>query len=517
MRVEDFLRDTARRLPGKTALVAGSTRLSYADLDALSDRMAAAVVAGGVMRRDRVVLMMENSWQLAVAVFAVLKAGAVVSPVSVSMKAAKLAGLLNDCSARAVIADAGAAGTVEAAAAGALTVRLIVLSGGADAGLATGRIRFEDALADIRSPLPSGAGIGLDLATLIYTSGTTGEAKGVMMTHGSVMFASRSVISYLESRESDVVLCVLPLSHSYGLYQLFMAAAVGATLVLEKSFAFPQLIFAKMAEEGVTGLPLVPTMAAIICAQRSLSGGQFPALRYITNAAAALPPARVARLREIFPNVRLYAMYGQTECKRATYLPPDQIEARPDSVGVAIPGTEAYVVDDQGRRLGPGVAGELVVRGPHLMKGYWGKPEATARALRPGPYPWERVLHTGDLFRSDAEGYLYFVGRRDDIIKTRGEKVSPAEVEAVLHALPGVREAAAIGVTDPVLGTAIRAVIVLAPDAKLTAHDIIRHCARNLEDFMVPKSVVFRDALPKTESGKISRRLIEAEVMETAA
>jgi acyl-coenzyme A synthetase/AMP-(fatty) acid ligase len=201
-------------------------------------------------------------------------------------------------------------------------------------------------------------------------------------------------------------------------------------------------------------------------------------------------------------------MHGMTECKRCTWLPPEQLPLRPTSVGIPVPGTEAWVADETGARLGPGEVGELVVRGPHVMQGYWEDPEATARALRPGPYPWERVLHTGDLFRMDEEGFLYFVSRKDDIIKTRGEKVSPREVENVLYLLPEVREAAVIGVPDPLLGMAVKAVLVLAPGASLGEREVIRHCAARLEEFMVPKQVEFRVELPKTDSGKISRRLV---------
>jgi long-chain acyl-CoA synthetase len=331
-----------------------------------------------------------------------------------------------------------------------------------------------------------------------------------------VVAAATSITTYLENTADDVILNVLPISFDYGLYQVLMAAKVGATLVLEQSFAFPQAIFARMAAERVTGLPLVPTMAALILQMRDLAPGVFPHLRYITNTAAALPPAHIARLQALFPGARLYSMYGVTECKRCTYLPPAELARRPGSVGIAIPGTEAYVVDEHGARVAPGVVGELVIRGAHVMKGYWENPDATARALRPGPFEWEKVLHTGDLFRADADGFLYFVARKDDIIKTRGEKVSPKEVENALYALPGIREAAVVGVPDPVLGHALKAVVAADPQAKLTAHDVIRHCARHLEDFMVPKMVEFRDTLPKTESGKISRRLVAA-ALEPAA
>jgi acyl-CoA synthetase (AMP-forming)/AMP-acid ligase II len=347
---------------------------------------------------------------------------------------------------------------------------------------------------------------------IVYTSGSTGFPKGVMMTHQNVVSAATSITTYLESAADDVVLSVLPLAFDYGLYQALMCAKVGATLVLEKSFTYPAVLLEKLRRERVTGLPLVPTVAAVLLQLKDLAPGAFPDLRYITNTAAALPPAHIARLQELFPATKIFSMYGLTECKRCTYLPPAQLSLRPGSVGIAIPGTEAYVVDEAGRKAPPGATGELVIRGGHVMKGYWGDPQATERALRPGPFPWEKVLYTGDLFRTDEQGYLYFVARKDDIIKSRGEKVSPKEVENVLYELAGVREAAVVGVPDAVLGMAIKAVISADPEAGLTERDVIRHCAKRLEDFMVPKSVEFRDGLPKSANGKISRSQVMMEL-----
>jgi acyl-CoA synthetase (AMP-forming)/AMP-acid ligase II len=369
-------------------------------------------------------------------------------------------------------------------------------------------VHWGQALETAASATPAAPGIDLDLAMLIYTSGSTGFPKGVMMTHRNIEAAATSITTYLESRADDIVLNVLPIAFDYGLYQVLMAVKVGATLVLESSFAFPQKILELAAREKVTGLPLVPTMAAILVRQRNLKPGSLPHLRYITNTAAALPPAHISQLRAMFPHAVLYSMYGLTECKRCTWLPPAELARRPDSVGIAIPGTEAYVVDDGGERAAPGVTGELVIRGAHVMQGYWEDAAATECVLRPGRYPWEKVLHTGDLFRTDADGFLYFVGRKDDIIKSRGEKVSPKEVENVIYALPGIVEAAVLGEPDPILGQAIKAVVVAEPTAALTEEAVIRHCARHLEDFMVPKIVEFRASLSKTDTGKISRRLV---------
>ena len=506
MRVEEFLRVSARRSPGKTALVAGKLRPTFTDVDIASDRLAATFVAKGVKRGDRVVVFMDNCVEAVVAIFATLKAGAVFSPVNASTKAEKLAYILNNCGAAALVTQHKLTGTAADALAEAASVKLTVVAGGQEAPTLPNAIHWREAQA--REPQLAVAGIDGDLAMIIYTSGSTGFPKGVMMTHANIEAAATSITTYLENTPDDVIMNVLPISFDYGLYQVLMAMKLGATLVLEKSFVFPQAVFDKLRAERVTGFPIVPTMAALILQMRDLRPGAFPDLRYITNTAAALPPAHIQRLQELFPGVRLYSMYGQTECKRCTWLPPVELSRRPGSVGIAIPNTEAYVVDDIGERVEPGIVGELIIRGPHVMKGYWQDQAATDRALKPGPLPWEKVLHTGDLFRTDEEGFLYFVGRKDDIIKSRGEKVSPKEVESVLYALPGVREAAVIGVPDPVLGHAIKAVVALEPDVTITRDDVIRHCAKHLEDFMIPKAVEFRAELPKSENGKIDRREI---------
>jgi long-chain acyl-CoA synthetase len=360
-------------------------------------------------------------------------------------------------------------------------------------------------------PLPP-AGITLDLCMLVYTSGSTGFPKGVMMTHQNVDAAATSITSYLGMRTDDVVMNVVPISFDYGLYQLIMAAKVGATVVLEKSFAFPQAIFKRMAEERVTGFPLVPTMAAMILQMRSLPEGATEHLRFITNTAArAAARAYPAPARDVSPTRAFSRCTARPRASAAPICRPRSSTAVRAPSASPSPAPKPMSPTRPAAPLPHGEVGELVVRGPHVMKGYWENPEATARALGEGRFPWERVLKTGDLFRADAEGFLYFLGRKDDIIKTRGEKVAPKEVETVLYMLDGVSDAVVIGIEDPILGAAIKAVIAQAPGAALTKDDVVRHCARHLEDFMVPKHVEFRAELPKSDNGKIDRRAIAAE------
>jgi amino acid adenylation domain-containing protein len=446
----------------------------------------------GVQRGDRVVVFLQNSPEAVISIFGALMAGGVFSVVNPSTKADKLAYILNNCTAKALITEPRLAAVATQAKAEAPAVAAMIMT----------PFGFSDAKA------PRFAGIDLDVAMIVYTSGSTGFPKGVTMTHANIVAAATSITTYLESSADDIVLSVLPLAFDYGLYQALMCAKVGATLILEKSFAFPQVILQKLKTERVTGFPLVPTMAALLLQMKDLVPGMFPDLRYVTNTAAALPAAHIQRLRELFPTTKLYSMYGLTECKRCTYLPPAELDRRPGSVGIAIPGTEAYVVNEAGERAKPGEVGELVIRGAHVMKGYWADEAATNRALKQGPFPWEKVLYTGDLFRTDEEGFLYFVGRKDDIIKTRGEKVSPKEVENVLYEIAGIREACVIGVPDAILGQALKAIV--AADEGVTEADIIRHCRSRLEDFMVPATVEFRGQVPKSENGKIARKELVA-------
>ena len=508
MLVQDFLHESSRMHPDKVALVCAGERLTYAQIEEQANRLAHALRQHGVQRGDRVAIFLNNCVEAVVALFAILKAGGVFVMVNRTTKQEKLTFILNNCQAVGLLADTRFAetGQLQPVLTSVDSLKFAVVCGRQPtSGTTTDPRRLDYAALQAAFP-PSRApsiNIDLDLACLIYTSGSTGDPKGVMCDHSNVVFAAGSIITYLENRASDIVLNVLPLSFDYGLYQVFMTFKFGGTLILENSFAYPAVILKRIVEEKVTGFPGVPTIFAMLV-QLDLSPYDLSALRYLTNTAAALPPTHITDLRHKFPSATLYSMYGLTETKRTLYLPPEQLDQRPASVGIAIPGTEVWIEDDGGQRLGPGQVGELVSRGRHVMRGYWENPAATAARFRAGPLPGERVCHTGDLFRMDEAGFLYFVGRKDDIIKSRGEKVAPKEVENVLYGLRGVTEAAVIGVDDPILGQAIKAIVVVK-GAPLTQAEVLAHCRAHLEDFMVPRFVEFRTELPKTSSGKIKR------------
>lgn len=495
---------------GKTAVIVEGQPFTYRQLLDSAQRLAAALQSRGLQRGDRVAIYMDNTWPCIVSVYATLLAGGVFLIVNPQTKADKLEFILTDSGAAILLTDAHLFNIFSAAVGRAHSPKAIIMSGPLEvaASLKTVPVTgFEAALKE-SSGFTSPGTIPLDLAALIYTSGSTGQPKGVMQTHQSMVFAAGSLIEYLRLDRTDRILCLLPLAFDYGLYQLLMAISLGATLVLERSFTYPAQIYARMNETGVTVFPGVPTIYSMMISAHSRSPLVFPSVRRVTNTAAALPDAFVGKLHEIFPKALVYKMYGLTECKRVCYLEPELADQKPGSVGKAIPGTEVYLLDASGRPVPPGGTGILHVRGPHVMLGYWNRPDLSEFMLRPGKLPGERVLCTHDHFRMDAEGFLYFVGRTDDIIKTRGEKVSPVEVEDALHRIPGVREAAVVGIPDDVLGQAIRAFVVPDVGATLTEKQVRAQSATMLEAFMVPKEVVFRESLPKTTTGKVSKRLL---------
>ena len=471
----------------------------------MAENAALALRQLGLRRGDRVALCLENSWEAVVAIFAVARLGAIFVPLGRSIKAQKLTQILADCTPTAVFADARMRAVVDDA---------LTRFGGVGVYIAVGDVQaadqarvwtpFETLLKDnaVAPQLPA-EGIDLDLAALIYTSGSTGRSKGVMLSHGNIETSTASINAYLRNSADDVILDVLPLSFDYGLYQLFLAFSSGACLVLERAFMYPAALLELIARERVTALPIVPTLAALF-ARQDLSAYDLSSLRYITNTGAPLPPAHIRMLRRAVPHVQIFSMYGLTECKRVSYLPPDQIDHRPDSVGHPMDNVEVFVADETGRLSTEG-SGELVIRGSNVMQGYWRAPEETARVLKPGPLPGQMLLYSGDRFRIDPDGYMYFEARLDDVIKCRGQRVSPKEVENVLYEIAGVTGASVSGIPDEILGTAVKARISVDPSVSLTDQAVLRHCAAKLEDFMVPKVVEFVNEFSTTESGKIKR------------
>jgi long-chain acyl-CoA synthetase len=527
--LHEYFEETAERLPRKPAVITADGRWTYGMIREQSARLSLSLQSCRVQKQDRVAIFLDNEAEAIVSILGALKSGAIFVVLNGALKARKLGYILKDCGAAALITDSAKAKVVEEAVRslekspiliwkgeeskipGSLTAHSLTwdatlgssLSGQAPQGRTQGL--------PPSNPLDSRC-IDLDLAALIYTSGSTGDPKGVMSPHSGMIAAASSIIRYLENTEEDILLNVLPLSFDYGLYQAIMALMVGATLVLERSFLYLHPVLKRIEQEQVTGFPLIPMILAMLLGLQDLKRYDFSSLRYVTNTGAALPVDHIRRFRTLLPQVKLFSMFGLTECKRVSYLPPEDLDKRPGSVGKAIPNCEVWIEDESGRVLGPGETGQLVIRGSNVMRGYWNDPELTARHFRAGRYPGEMILHSGDLFRMDAEGFLYFLGRKDDMIKCRGERVSPKEVENLICEVNGVREAAVIGLPDEIEGQAITACVVCDGRADLDEKAIRKHCNRHLEPFAVPRHIVFMKHLPRAAHGKIDRRSLAEEM-----
>jgi acyl-CoA synthetase (AMP-forming)/AMP-acid ligase II len=351
--------------------------------------------------------------------------------------------------------------------------------------------------------------IGKDLAAILYTSGSTGKPKGVMLSHAQVMAGASIVSTYLEITEADRILAVLPFSFDAGMNQLMTAWQRGSTLILI-NFVFAREVVQTLLKERVTGLAGVPTFWSLMAQpSSSLARQPLPHLRYITNTGGAMPQVVLAALQNLLSGTRIFLMYGLTEAFRSTYLPPEELGRRPTSMGRAIPDTEILVVREDGSPCKAGEIGELVHRGPTVSMGYWGQPELTAKVLRPHPFlppelgDVEKVCYSGDFVTMDEEGFLYFVGRRDTMIKSSGFRISPSEVEEVLFKSDLLKGAAVIGIPDEVLGQAIKAFVVTRDGEALNVDALREFCSRNMPRHMVPTAIEALDEMPKTTSGKV--------------
>jgi acyl-CoA ligase (AMP-forming) (exosortase A-associated) len=508
--IHHMLWSSAQRLPDKEALVHGQDRLTYAELVDHVARLAVALRRAGLRRGDRVGIYLEPSLAQVVAIFAVSQADGVFVPINAALVPEQVKHIASDCTISGLITTAARL-TALADVLGELPSLKFAFT--ADPAPAiTGPVSVA-ALPELPPvtlpPRPANQNIGQDLAAILYTSGSTGKPKGVMLSHAQIMAGSSIVSSYLEITEADRILAVLPFSFDAGLNQLMTAVQQGGTLVLIK-FVFAREVVDVLLRERITGLAGVPTFWSLLTQPSSgLLRHRFPHLRYITNTGGTMPQSVLATLRQALPTTKIYLMYGLTEAFRSTYLPPEELDRRPTSIGKAIPNTEILVINDQGQLCKPGEVGELVHRGPTVSMGYWGKPELTAAVLRPHPLlpaelgDSERVAYSGDLVTLDEDGFLYFVGRRDNMIKSAGFRISPTEIEEVLMQSRWLREAAVIGVPDPVLGQAIKAVVVPAEGVTVTGEDLRTFCAARLPAYMVPRTVELVQDLPKTTSGKI--------------
>ncbi len=497
---------SAGKYPSKTAIIVNSKEYSYSCLKENAEKLACHLVLSGIKKRDRVAVYMNNSWQSTVSIFGITLAGAVFLVINPQTRANKLQYILKDSGAKTLISEDILCNEISKALAGSTSIQEVIISG--DTGQITRfsglkSVSYDNIISDNNITLPLPKIIPNDLSALIYTSGSTGFPKGVMMTHQSMVFTTWSLIEYLRLSEDDRILLILPLAFDYGLYQLIMAITIGGSLVVEESFAFQKSIYEHIDLYRPTVFPGVPTIFALMIATNKQTGLSFDCIKKVTNTAAALPAEFIPDLKNIFPNALIFKMYGLTECKRVCYLEPELIDIKPESVGKAIPGTEVFLLSTEGKPVPRGEHGILHIRGPHVMSGYWNKEDLSREMLRPGDLPGERILCSNDWFKMDEEGFLYFLGRTDDIIKTRGEKVSPVEIANVIYKLTGIKEVAVMGIPDEIMGESIIVFVTKHDNSQLVEKDILKECTSKLETFMVPKRIVFLSEMPKSSNGKI--------------
>ncbi len=509
--IHHMLWNSAKRSPDKPALVYRSKSLTYQEVLQQVSGLAAGLKQIGVERRDRVGIYLDPSLELVISIFGISQAGAAFVPINGLLLPEQVGHIAQDCEMRGLITTRKRLAMLDEVLGRLPGLKyLVIIEDESDAPYPPSVFWFDELLETTDGSSGMDSCIGNDLAAILYTSGSTGKPKGVMLSHSNVVNGSSIVSTYLEITEYDKILAVLPFSFDAGLNQLMTAFQQGCTLVL-MTFVFAKEIVQTLLKEQITGLAGVPTLWNLLSQSNStLQKNRFPHLRYITNTGGAMPQNVLGILRNALPTTSVYLMYGLTEAFRSTYLPPEELDRRPTSMGKAIPNTEILVVNERNEPAKPGEVGELVHRGPTVSLGYWGNPELTAKVLRPHPFMKshsgidEIVCYSGDLVKMDEDGFLYFVGRRDSMIKSAGFRISRTEVEEALYQSGMVKEAAVIGVPDEILGQAVTAFVVKNSHGSVNLNDLSVFCATKLPRYMMPKTFHILESLPKTPNGKVN-------------
>jgi len=504
----------AEARPDATALRFKGQALTYADLARATRQLACGLMRLGLDRSERVAVYLPKQFETVIAFFGTSLAGGVFVPVNPLLKADQVAHILTDCNVRILITSPERAADLEAVLATCPDLRHIVLVGKAGSVSRAKSLGWAELLGS--EDRVGHRVLDVDMAAILYTSGSTGKPKGVVLSHRNMMTGARSVAEYLRNVPADRLLAVLPFSFDYGFSQLSTAFLTGASVTL-MDYLFARDVITMVANERITGLAGVPPLWVQLAEQTWPEPAQA-SLRYITNSGGAMPRSTLARLRASLPRTKPFLMYGLTEAFRSTYLPPEEVDRRPDSMGKAIPQAEILVVRPDGTICDTDEPGELVHRGSLVALGYWNDAQKTAERFKPLPGQdpglvlTEMTVWSGDTVRRDAEGFLYFVGRRDEMIKTSGYRVSPTEVEEVLYATGLVRDAVAVGVAHPTLGQAVVIVASAAEGRSNDSETLLKECRQRLPTFMVPLHIEWQDSLPRNPNGKFDRPRLASEM-----
>jgi acyl-CoA ligase (AMP-forming) (exosortase A-associated) len=521
--LHELVLEAAQTAAERPALRHQSQTWTYATLAEQIGRCAAALVSLGLGRGERLAIYLDKRFETVAAAFGAAHAGCVFVPVNPLLKAEQVGYILRDCNVRILVTSAERLGLLAATLAECPDLRVVLVVGPSPPErLVTKSVYAWDDLLRQGSIAASHRVIDIDMTAILYTSGSTGKPKGVVLSHRNMVAGASSVAQYLENRPDERILCALPLSFDAGFSQLTTAFASCAQAVL-LNYLLVRDVLVTCEREQITGLTAVPPLW-IQLAKLEWPEAARRSMRYVANTGGHMPKPTLDALRGRLPDARVYLMYGLTEAFRSTYLPPEEVDKRPDSIGKAIPNAEIMVVREDGSCCDPGEPGELVHRGALVSLGYWNDPGKTAERFRPAPgQPAELVMPeiavwSGDTVRTDADGFIYFVGRRDEMIKTSGYRVSPTEVEEVLYGTGLVAEAAALGVPHPVLGQSIT-VVAIAPAGETLDSDRLQGMLRErLPAYMVPAEIIdFGGPLPRNPNGKIDRKRISEWLVERAA
>ena len=502
------------------ALTFKDTTLTYAELKRELDAFAGALGGVGLARGHRVGVYLDKRIETVVSLFGTSAAGGVFVPVNPLLRPKQVAHIINDCDVRILVTSVERLELLRDELEACESVTHVIVVGELPAG-ADPNPAYEVLAWDEVCVVPAGGrlratGIDVDMAAILYTSGSTGKPKGVVLSHRNLVAGADSVSEYLENDEDDCILAALPLSFDAGFSQLTTGFRAGAHVVLV-NYLLPGDVIRLCARHRVTGLTCVPPLW-IQLADQAWPPEATSGLRYFANTGGRMPRATLQKLRAIFPNARPYLMYGLTEAFRSTYLDPSEVDKRLDSIGKAIPNAEILVVRPDGSPCGPGEQGELVHRGALVAMGYWNDPERTAERFKPAPGrdyglgDSELAVWSGDLVVADDDGFLYFVSRADEMIKTSGYRVSPTEIEEVAYDTGLVGGAVALGVDDPVLGQRIVLVVSPANGNGLTSEALLARLKRELPLYMLPKEVVVRPDLPRSPNDKFDRNLLRTQL-----
>jgi len=518
-----LITDTACRLPDAEALKLKNNSLTYQELNQHTMQFSSALQFHGISRYSRIAVFLPKTFETVITIFGSSMAGCVFVPVNPVLKPEQVRYILNNCNVRVLVTSTDRLRLLQEALGHCQDLHTVICT---DDELADDisfdhitLYTWENYLKAIKELMPEIRSVDTALAAILYTSGSTGKPKGVMLSHRNMVCGANSVSEYLSNDKNDRILAVLPFSFDAGFSQLTTGFKNGACVIM-LDYLLPRDVIKTAKKENITGITAVPPLWVQL-AQLKFEPDDASSLRYIANTGGAMPLATLEILREKLPSTDIFLMYGLTEAFRSTFLPPSELDKRPTSMGKAIPNAEILVVREDGSECAPEEPGELVHRGSLVSMGYWNDPEKTAERFKPLPEEIDGIqfdeiaVFSGDKVKKDKEGFLYFISRNDEMIKTSGYRVSPTEIEEIIYQTGMVNEVAAFSAPHPAIGQAIVVAVSVDNHDTFNSDSILAECKQRLPGYMLPAKIVTYATLPKNPNGKLNRKVLSEEHQES--